>query len=114
MRWYISGDLGRHEARFGARSAVACPVSWRYGNGYSGSTTWYRLKRQGETVPAYQSLDGIVWYAVAQPLTVPMSKDIHAGMAVSSNNDQLNKAAFDNVTIEHDGPRGNAARQPKP
>ncbi|MDR3706770.1 MAG: alginate lyase family protein [Capsulimonadaceae bacterium] len=100
MAALVTGDLGRREARIGGRSTSGSAASWQYGNGYSGSTTWYRLKRQGDKVTGYQSLDGITWYAAGTPLTVPMNTDVYAGMAVSSDNDKSNKASFDNIVIE--------------
>jgi len=96
----ITGDLGYREGRFGARLTDGAPMSWQTGNGYSPSSTWLRIKRSGNTFTGYQSIDGITWYPVGSPYTVPMTADSYVGFAVSSNSDKLNGATFDNVSIE--------------
>jgi len=96
----VVGDLGGREARFGGRTALGYPFMWQYGNGYSGGTTWYRIKRNGDQFTGYQSLDGVTWYQVGDPITVRMAKDAYVGFAVSSDNDKTNNATFDYITIK--------------
>ena len=96
----ITGDLGAREARFGARLTDEAPMTWQAGNAYSTGSTWLRLKRSGSTFTGFQSIDGITWYAVGSPYTVPMTGDSYVGFAVSSNSDKINGATFDNVSIE--------------
>jgi hypothetical protein len=96
----VSGDQGARMGLFGARQADNAAMSWQLGNGYTHDITWFRLKRSGDTYTAYQSIDGITWYAVGSPVTVPMSGETYAGLAVSSNGAKLNSATFDNVSID--------------
>lgn len=95
----VTGDLGLRETRFGARSSRGYPFHWQYGSGYAGGRMWFRLKRKGDQFTAYQSPDGIEWFQVGTPVTVRMADDVYVGMAVSSDSDKVNNAAFDNVSI---------------
>jgi hypothetical protein len=96
----VIGDLGRREARFGARYCQGSQFFWQYGNGYSAGNTWLRLARVGCQYRAYQSLDGIKWYQVGSPIAVHMAGDVYVGLAVSSDSDKLNNAVLDSMSIK--------------
>ncbi len=94
-----SGDGGVREARFGSRSSAGSSMNFQAGNAYTRAPTWFRLKKAGNTVTAYQSTDGKNWFAIGSPVSVSMPGTYYVGMAVSSNNGRLNTAMFDNVTV---------------
>ncbi len=96
----VTGDLGWRETRFGARSARLNQFYWQYGSGYSGGTTWYRIVRAGSQFTGYQSLDGVDWHQVGNPVTVRMADDVFVGFAVSSDNEKANNATFDHVSLD--------------
>ena len=61
---------------------------------------WVRLVRAGNAFTAYRSADGISWTPLGTPQTLPMGATVQIGLAAtSSDNNQLNIAAFDNVTL---------------
>ena len=94
-----SGDGGIREARFGSRTAAGGSMSFKTGNAYTRTPTWFRLQRAGNTFTAYQSTDGTTWFAVGAPVTASMAGAYYVGLAVSSNSANLNKATFDSITI---------------
>ena len=100
-----SGDAGVREARFGSRTSAGSAMSFETGNAYTRAPTWFRLKKAGNTVTAYQSTDGKTWFAVGSPVTVSMAGTYYVGLAVSSNSSKLNTATFDNITVTG-GPAG--------
>ena len=58
---------------------------------------WLRLKRAGNLLSAYTSIDGLAWNLVLTS-TIAMQQSVLAGFAVSSvDNTQLNCALYDNV-----------------
>lgn len=94
-----SGDGGVREARFGSRSSNGSPMTFQPGNAYTRSPTWFRIKKAGNLVTAYQSTDGKTWFAIGSPVTVSLSGTYYVGLAVSSNSGRLNAATFDNVAV---------------
>jgi len=94
-----SGDGGIREARFGSRTAAGGSMSFKTGNAYTRTPTWFRLQRAGNTFTAYQSTDGTTWFAVGAPVTASMAGTYYVGLAVSSNSANLNKATFDSITV---------------
>ena len=56
---------------------------------------WLKLTRTGNDFSAYYSMDGINWMQIGPTVTMDMSNDYHAGMAVTSlNPDALCTAQF--------------------
>ncbi len=98
----VSGDVGAREARFGARASEGTPMHWQDGDAYTppNGLMWFRLKRAGDSFTAYQSIDGIKWFAVGSPVAVPMNATCLIGLAVSSNSDKVDAAQFDNIAVE--------------
>jgi regulation of enolase protein 1 (concanavalin A-like superfamily) len=94
-----SGDGGVREARFGSRTAAGNTMGFKTGNAYTRTPTWFRLQRAGNTFTAYQSTDGRTWFAVGDPVSVPMAGTYYVGLAVSSNSSNLNTATFDSITV---------------
>ncbi|WP_162915508.1 alginate lyase family protein [Paraflavitalea soli] len=94
-----TGDGGVREARFGSRSAAGGAMNFQTGNAYTRAPTWFRLKKAGNTVTAYQSTDGQTWFTVGTPVTVPMSGTCYVGLVVASNNANLNTTTFDNISV---------------
>ncbi len=65
---------------------------------------WLKLGRTGSTITARQSVDGVVWENLGT-ITIPMTEDVHVGLAVCSvNSGTLNHAVFSNVTVTPDAP----------
>jgi hypothetical protein len=61
---------------------------------------WLKLTRQGDVVTAFVSSDGVSWTEVGSPLSIGMSANVYAGLAVSSNNPKsTGSAIFDNVFV---------------
>lgn len=94
-----SGDGGVREARFGSRTSAGSLMSFQTGNAYTRAPSWFRLKKTGDTVTAYQSTDGKTWFVVGSPVKVLMNGTYYVGLAVSSNSSKLNSATFDNITV---------------
>jgi len=94
-----SGDGGVREARFGSRTSTGGSMNFQTGNAYTRAPAWFRLKRAGNTFTAYQSADGMTWFAVGTPVTVSMAGTYYVGLAVSSNGSTLNTATFDNISV---------------
>lgn len=60
---------------------------------------YVRLIRVGDTFTGYRSSDGTAW-TLQGSVTVPMKQGIYLGLSVTAhNNEVLNTAIFDNVTI---------------
>lgn len=94
-----TGDGGVREARFGSRMATGASMSFQTGNGYTRTPTWFRLQKAGNTITALQSTDGKTWFVVRNPVTVSMANTCYVGLAVASNNSNVNTARFDSVTV---------------
>lgn len=94
-----SGDGGVREARFGSRMVAGSAMEFQTGNMYTRSPTWFRLKRTGNTITAYQSTDGDIWFPVGAPVQVSMESKYYMGLAIASNSAKLNTATFDHITI---------------
>ena len=62
---------------------------------------WVRLDRAGDTLTAYQSIDGSTWTQIGVAATVTMQPTIWVGLAVTSHNDTtLTTATIDNVNVQ--------------
>lgn len=92
------GDLGARQAGFGTRSSAGGATTWVGGNDYTWIPAWFRLERIGNTFTAYESSDGVKWFRVGKS-TVPMGSAYRIGLAVSSNNDNVNTTHFDHVSV---------------
>jgi len=100
----VSGDVGAREARFGERSADGAAMRWQNGNAYTAPSgpTWFRLRRSGDNFIAYQSIDGVTWFAVGSSVVVPMNRAYYVGLTISSNGAKRDTAQFDNATVGSD------------
>ncbi len=96
------GDFGMRGAGFGTRFAPGEPMKWIGGNDYTSIPAWFRLKREGDTVTAYESSDGVKWFLVGKN-TVPMPKSYLVGLAVSTGTDKVNTTQFDHVSVTSGG-----------
>lgn len=94
-----AGDGGVREARFGSRSSTGGSMNFKTGNLYTRAPTWFRLKKAGNTITAYQSTDGVTWFAVGAPVAVSIAGTCYIGLAVSSNSSNINTATFDNILV---------------
>ena len=92
------GDVGTRRAEFGSRTTDAGNMTWIRGNDYTWVPAWFRLQRSGNTFTAYESSDGVTWFTVGSS-TIAMAGTYLVGLAVSSNNANVNTTHFDNVTI---------------
>jgi hypothetical protein len=80
-------------------------------HGYPTATPpyWVRLTREGDTITAYSSADGVKWVqqpggtgsgATANPVTIPMAADVFAGLSVTSHKaGEVRTYTFDHVTV---------------
>ena len=60
---------------------------------------WVKLTRTGQTIAAYDSVDGVTWTLVGTD-TIPMGPAVFVGVAVTSHNVAATATAtFDNVNI---------------
>jgi hypothetical protein len=98
----VSGDLGTRLGLFGVRPVAGGPTTWQFGDGYTTDITWFRIRRTQHVFTAYQSVDGLNWFAVGSPVTPLMSDPCLVGLAVSSNSDKISSATFDNLSITPD------------
>lgn len=65
----------------------------------SNAPLWLRIVRSGNTFTAWQSNDGETW-TNSHAVTLTMNSDVLVGLAVTShNNDTLNTAIFDKVSL---------------
>jgi len=72
----------------------------------AGAPYWVRLDRSGDTITAYQSVDGLTWTPVGTD-TIPMGQTIFIGLGVSSHSTSTTATAtFDNVTVTALGSEG--------
>jgi hypothetical protein len=70
---------------------------------------WVRLTREGNTITAYSSADGVNWVrqpggmgqgTSANPVTIPMATDVFAGLFVTSHEaGRVRTYTFDQVTV---------------
>jgi regulation of enolase protein 1 (concanavalin A-like superfamily) len=72
-------------------------------NTFAGTGTapqWVRLSRRGNLVTAFRSIDGAVWIRVGAE-TIPMGRDVLAGLAVSSHvTSATAQAIFEDVRVQ--------------
>ena len=66
----------------------------------TGMPKWLKLVRSGTSFSGYYSPNGTSWTQLGTPVTIPLSNDMLAGMAVSAvNNSALNTSTIDNVSL---------------
>jgi alpha-L-fucosidase len=64
-----------------------------------GAPYWLRLTRNGSSIAAFQSTDGVTWSNLGTT-SITMANDVYIGMAVCSvSSGTLNNAVFSNVVI---------------
>lgn len=94
---YMLVSAGRGSAF--QRRAQANGLSTHTDGGSGSAPEWIRLVRQGNLLTAYRSEDGASW-TVVRTETIPMSRTVLAGLAVSSHVSTAScQAVFDNVRI---------------
>lgn len=82
------------------KSGVQAAIINSLGDAVLSVPIWLRLVRAGSNITAYQSDNGKAWRIVAgTPLTVQMTGEIYAGMAVCSRDDVPALATFDHVSV---------------
>src|SRR5439155_8315160 len=65
-----------------------------------GPPYWLKLVRQGNTITAFASPNGITWSQVGSALQLTLGPAVYIGLAVSSaNGANVTTAVFDNVTV---------------
>lgn len=86
-------------------------VTWQYrnntggnsGNSAAGGLTapyWVRLVRNGSTLIAFRSANGVTWVQQGNQQTIGLGSTVYVGLAVTAhNNSRLCSATFDNVTL---------------
>ena len=88
------------------RRVVTGGTSTHTGSDMGTAPRWARLSRRGNTFTASVSMDGNAWTVVGSD-TIPMSGDVHVGLAVTSHDvSQLATATFDNVAVRTPLPAG--------
>jgi len=80
-----------------------------HGNPTAAAPYWVRLKREGDTITAYSSANGVDWVQqpdgvganpTPNPVIIPMAADVFAGLFVTSHRaGEVRTYTFDNVTI---------------
>jgi autotransporter-associated beta strand protein len=92
------GDLGVREAKVGIRASAGAILNHWNGNDYTVTPVWYRLKRSGNTFTAYESSDGVTWFAV-RSVTITMATTYYAGLVLVNGFSTANDATFDHVIL---------------
>jgi hypothetical protein len=98
-----STAAGTNYAMLAATPGNGLHFQWNFSNDVAGGTftvpVWLRLRRVGNTVTAFRSVDGVTWTQVAQrTFTLPASVTI--GLFVTSHDgNRLGTATFDRVTV---------------
>lgn len=97
----VSGDVGAREARCGTRTIDGGKMTWQNGNAYTWAhgPTWFRVRCSEDTITAFQSTDGITWFAVASN-RIDMKRSYVVGLVISSDSDRLDRGVFENVAVE--------------
>ena len=81
------------------RTSNGGPTTWGPRSSTVGAPQWVRLERVGDVLAFWESTDGLTWTKVGTA-TVPMGRDVYAGLAVSSLDDgALSTAVFEGVTV---------------
>jgi hypothetical protein len=92
------GDTGARQAGAGVRKEAGGAIAWSGGNDYSWIPAWFRLKRVGDTVIAFESSDGEKWFEVVRD-DFPMRGDYRIGLFVSSGGESTTITHFDFVSL---------------
>jgi len=75
---------------------------------------WVRLVRSGNTITGYRSTNGVAWSRQAS-ITIAMGTNVYVGLNVCShNNNALNTAVIDNVTVSQPAVAVAASADPNP
>ena len=95
------GDVGWRIAGFGTRASTDGSMTWKDGDKFTWIPVWLRLQRVGNTFTAFQSSDGVTWFAIGTS-TVAMDNVYYVGLAASSGSSTgaLDNSTFDNMTIQ--------------
>jgi hypothetical protein len=108
------GEAGGRQARFRIRTKGGKPET-KPGNDYTWLPVWLRIQRVGDTFTAFQSSDGIEWFAVGESKAA-MPRKILAGLLVSEGGKppgtdmkDAPSGLFDHVTLEQTPPAPPAA-----
>ncbi|PYV39519.1 MAG: silent information regulator protein Sir2, partial [Acidobacteria bacterium] len=81
---------------FQFRSDAGISSTYSFG-GNATVPIWVKLVRNGTTISAYKSTDGVAWTLVGST-SITMNNSLYVGLAVTShNNSVLNTSTFDNV-----------------
>ncbi|MBW4361040.1 chitobiase/beta-hexosaminidase C-terminal domain-containing protein [Flavobacterium taihuense] len=88
---------------FQSRASTGGSTTATGATGFS-SPYWVRIKRLGNIVSSFRSLDGITWTQVGTNLTTSLGTQVYIGLAVSSHTTAtLATAVFKNVTVTTSG-----------
>jgi hypothetical protein len=108
------GEAGGRQARFRIRTKGGKPET-KPGCDYTWLPVWLRIQRVGDTFTAFQSVDGIEWFAVGESKAA-MPRKILAGLLVSEGGKppgadmkDAPSGLFDHVTLEQTLPAPPAA-----
>jgi regulation of enolase protein 1 (concanavalin A-like superfamily) len=96
----LLGSTGGRIAELGSRSSTGGSMTWTTGNEYTTMPGWFRLQRAGNVFTAFQSSDGVTWFAVGTS-TITMPATYYVGLAASSGdttNNTTETSNFDNVS----------------
>src|SRR5437016_7056360 len=92
----INGDL---EFQWRGSTNGATDHSW---GATVGTRYWLKLVRQGSTISAFSSPNGITWNPVGSPLQLALGPAAYIGLAVSSaNGANVTTAVFDHWTVDN-------------
>jgi hypothetical protein len=95
----VQGTTGGRIAQMGTRSGTGGTMGWVTGDQYTTMPVWFKLQRAGNVFTAYQSSDGVTWFAVGSS-TVAMANTYSVGLAACSGdvtNNTTETSNFDNV-----------------
>ena len=69
------------------------------GPSYAIPNAWLKLKREGDNISSYSSVDGVSWTLIGTR-TVTLNQDVKIGLFVTSHNgSNISTVTFDNVTV---------------
>lgn len=97
------GDVGGRQMRFETRGEAGDKTTSQSGNDYTWLPMWFRLTREGDTITASQSPDGITWFRVGKS-SIALSKNLLIGLAAGGGGKGPSSVAFDHVTLSPDMP----------
>ena len=90
---------GGRQSNFGQRLSTGANLNHYFtGDQFTYLPTWYKLVRNGSTISAYQSEDGINW-AFVQSATPTWGTTYYAGIAINNGTATFDNVVFTNAAV---------------